>query len=206
MRPLSERHGLATALRGELAAVICVCATFGVPLCSGLGCGGSQSERGEAAMPSGPDVYGVSSVSESATPKSPVRLELTTPEGETLALQKLRGTTVLLFLFATYDLASQAALKPLMDFEKRHPELRVVGVALQPNPAKLLELYAEFGSVTFPLAFDQNEEILPGLSTLGQINSVPTYILVDERGHIAGRKTGPASEEELEELLSAAKP
>ena len=62
-------------------------------------------------------------------------------DGRWLELADLRGTPVLLFVFATFDAVSQAALKSLRPFVPQHPEVVVVGIAAQPRAAQLVEAW-----------------------------------------------------------------
>jgi len=133
-------------------------------------------------------------------------LDLRQPDGTPFQLASWRGKPVLLFLFATYDLGSQAALKPLLDVLKRHASIFALGIALQPDPAKLLKLYGEYWSIPFPLTFDPKGVIVPGQSGLGPIPVIPAYFMLDGRGAVIGRFFGVAQEPELEKLLAIQPP
>ena len=50
-------------------------------------------------------------------------------DGQWVELADLRGTPVLVFVFATFDAVSQASLTPLRPFVPQHPEIVVVGIA-----------------------------------------------------------------------------
>jgi len=69
-------------------------------------------------------------------------LGLRLSDGRWLELADLRGTPVLLFVFATFDAGSQASLTSLRPFVPQHPEVVVVGVAAQPRAAQLVEAWA----------------------------------------------------------------
>jgi peroxiredoxin len=135
------------------------------------------------------------------TKRSSIDLRLTKADRQVLDIAQFRGKKVLLFLFATFDLASQAALAPLLAFLKKHPAIHAVGVALQPDPAKLLPMYSAYWSIPFPLTFDSEKAIVPGRSDLGTIGLIPVYILLDEYGTIVHRIDGAATERQLEGLL-----
>jgi len=135
-----------------------------------------------------------------ASEPEPLSMALTTADGEPLELARLRGRPVLLFVFTTFDEACQLALIPLSHFAEAHPELDVVGVAAQPDPAQLLQLYADTLDVRFPLAYDPEHRVVSGRSPIGRVDTIPAYVVLDARGRVVARRGGAASEPELEAL------
>src|SRR5688500_10391467 len=87
-------------------------------------------------------------------PAEPLELALRLPSGEFVDVGDLRGRPTLLFLFATFDGVSQAALRPLARFVRAHPDVHVLGVAAQPNAAPLLDAYQQALHPAFTLAYD----------------------------------------------------
>lgn len=134
-----------------------------------------------------------------------VTMTLTLASGGAVSLEELRGQPLLLFVFSTYDLGSQAALTPLLDFHERHPDVRILGIAAQPDAQRLLPHFAKALSVPFPLAFHPDSAIRSGESALGELQAVPTFVVLDARGRIAGRRVGYAKVSELESLLQRAR-
>ena len=139
-------------------------------------------------------------------PPEPLELALRTTTGEFVDVGDLRGRPTLLFLFATFDGVSQAALRPLARFVRAHPDVHVLGIAAQPNAAPLLEAYQLALSPAFTLAYDPEERITEGTSNLGDVDTVPTYIMLDADGMEVARHTGFAGENKLERLLQRAHP
>jgi hypothetical protein len=132
---------------------------------------------------------------------APVELSLVSAEGRRFGLAQLRGRPLLLFVFTTYDQASQLALTPLVDFLRGRDDLNVLGIAAQPGAGALLPLYRDALAVPFPLAYEAEAQIVAGNSMLGPIETVPTYVLLDAEGRIAARHTGALTDRELEELV-----
>ena len=128
---------------------------------------------------------------------APFDVPLRTAYGEPVELSELHGHTVLLYLFATFDLPSQAALEPLREVAREHPELRVVGIALQPNAGELLPIFGSALEVEFPLAYEPENLLLRGLTDVGQIAGVPTYVLLDSAGFITQKAFGAMSAQAL---------
>jgi len=156
----------------------------------GAACGGSSA-----------DSEGAVGVSTAQAAQAPIELALRTSQGTFVDVGDLRGKPVVLFLFATFDGMSQAALRPLSRFYRQHPEVHVIGIAVQPNPQMLLDPYVSALAVPFTVTYDPEERILPGTSMLGRVRVVPTYIVLDAHGFIRARHQGFASESKLERLL-----
>ena len=153
-----------------------------------LGCaGGSTSER-------------------VTTPKSSsaARLDLgfRLSDGRWLELADLRGTPVMLFVFATFDAVSQASLKSLRPFVPQHPEVIVIGIAAQPRASQLVEAWAYALDPPFVVGADPSGRVENGQTMLGKIEAVPTYILYDAQGYEIDRATGLLSEGDLAQLVA----
>jgi hypothetical protein len=132
-------------------------------------------------------------------PRLDLGLRLT--DGRWVELAELRGTPVLLFVFATFDAVSQASLKSLRPFVPQHPELIVIGVAAQPRAAQLVEAWAYALDPPFVLGTNPYGLVENGESTLGKIEAVPTYILYGADGYEIDRTTGLLSEGDLAQLV-----
>lgn len=154
------------------------------------GCGGASTER-------------VGVTDQDPRPQ-PVELELRTPEGVPLHVGDLRGEPVLLYFFATFDGMSQAALRPLSRFVRHHPEVHVVGIALQPDAEALLDAWAHALDPPFVVAYDPRGRVSEGTSDLGVVDQIPTFVLLDPEGYEIDRHVGFASQNKLDRMLYAA--
>jgi hypothetical protein len=152
-----------------------------------LGCASGSMKTGETAA---------------ASPGA-VRLDLglRLSDGRWLELADLRGTPVMLFVFATFDAVSQASLKSLRPFVPQHPEVLVVGVAAQPRALPLVEAWAYALDPPFAVGADPYGRVENGETMLGKIETVPTYILYDAQGYEIARATGLLSEGDLAKLV-----
>jgi hypothetical protein len=148
---------------------------------------------------------GASTSPETTTPKSQsiARLELgiRLTDGRWLELGDLRGTPVLLFVFATFDAVSQASLKVLRPFVPQHPDLVVIGIAAQPRASQLVDAWAYALDPPFVVGADPTGRVENGESRLGKIEAVPTFILYGADGYEVDRKSGLLSEGELAKLV-----
>lgn len=135
--------------------------------------------------------------------RSTARLDLGVrlTDGRWLELGDLRGTPVMLFVFATFDAVSQASLKSLRPFVPQHPEVIVVGIAAQPRASQLVEAWAYALDPPFVVGAEPAGSVENGQSMLGKIEAVPTYILFDAEGREIARTTGLLSEGDLAKLV-----
>jgi len=138
-----------------------------------------------------------------AEPVRTVRLDLgiRLSDGRWLELADLRGTPVLVFVFATFDAVSQASLKSLRPFVPQHPGLVVIGVAAQPRAAPLVEAWAYALDPPFVVGADPYGKVENGESVLGKIEAVPTYVLYNAEGFEIDRTTGLLSEGDLAKFV-----
>jgi hypothetical protein len=137
---------------------------------------------------------------------APLDLGVRLSDGRWLELAALRGTPVLLFVFATFDAVSQASLKSLRPFVPQHPEVVVVGIAAQPRASQLVEAWAYALDPPFVVGADPYGNVENGDTMLGKIETVPTYILFDARGREIDRTTGLLSEGDLAKLVEPVAP
>lgn len=155
---------------------------------------GTQASKGSAETPK-------------TTPlaKKPVELTLRTAGGRMMFVGDLRGKPVLLFIFATFDGVSQAALRPLGRFVRAHGDVYVIGVAIEPDAAELIDPYARALSPPFPITCDPDGHLEQGDTPIGPVESVPTYVMLDALGRPVSRHLGFASENALDRMLYLAK-
>lgn len=131
---------------------------------------------------------------------APVQLALARADGRTIQLSAYAGQPLLLFLFTTYDQASQLALANLTKFLAEHASVQVAGVLLQPDAATFLPLFKDAVSVPFGLYYDADQRILQGESPLGQLSGVPAFIALDAEGRVQQVRYGVLQNDELEQL------
>lgn len=131
-----------------------------------------------------------------------VELALRRADGTFIDVGELRGEPVLLVILATFDGTSQMLLRPLREVAARHPELRMIGVAAEPSARLLIGPYETALEPPFAVTYDPEEQVREGTSALGPIDTVPTLILLDDRGVEAGRLTGFQRADAIEALLA----
>ena len=148
------------------------------------------------------DASGVQETTPEPGDSGRLNLGIRLSDGRWLELADLRGTPVLLFVFATFDAVSQASLTSLRPFVPQHPEVIVVGVAAQPRAGQLVEAWAYALDPPFVVGANPYGRVENGESTLGKIETVPVYILYDVDGYQVGRATGLVTEGDLARLVA----
>jgi hypothetical protein len=109
-----------------------------------------------------------------------------------------------LFLFATYDTASQAALAHLERFLAHDDHIEALGLALQPDARAFLTLYRDALNIDFPLAYDPSDVVLQGQTELGRVQAEPAFIVLDGEGRVRATRYGVTTEAELTTLVDEA--
>jgi peroxiredoxin len=113
-----------------------------------------------------------------------------TLDGDTLALEELRGTVVLLNVWATWCPPCREEMPGL---EALHREFsgqpfRVLGVSVDGATAdREVREFVERNGITFGILRDPEERVVRAFRTVG----VPETFLIDREGRIAWRWIGP---------------
>jgi peroxiredoxin len=134
----------------------------------------------------------------------PLELEVASSNGRRFELAGLRGEPLLLFLFATYDQASQFALVPLTRLAEEDKRVKIIGIALQPEAQKFLPMFQQSIDLPFALYFDPDNHLLGGDTVLGKVGSIPVTIAVDAEGRIRDQWFGALTTRQAEKLRDAA--
>src|SRR5258706_10165068 len=117
------------------------------------GCGGA----GPVGGPTGP------------SGDTPISLRLTTTDGRIVELADERGGLVLLFVLATYDGLSQAAMRPVSRFTREATDTVVLGVVAERDAASFAPIYASSLLPPYTVVYDAEATITAGTSALGEL-------------------------------------
>lgn len=144
--------------------------------------------------------------SESETRGQVQRYFLGTTDGQEVSAETMRGRVTALIFVTTFDLASQLAAKQLNQALHTHvPRINVAAVVLEaPKYAPLADVFRSSLRLSYPVAI-ADLELLGRNSTLGEVRSVPTLIILDKHGREVSRHYGAFSNEELDDWLSHAR-
>ena len=105
--------------------------------------------------------------------------------GGTLTLASLRGKPVVLNFWASWCVPCKRETPALVAFQKAHPGMRVVGVAVNDQPGDSRKFARRYG-IPYPLGSDPDGNV--GQGTYG-IPGLPSTFVIDPQGRMA---TAPA--------------
>jgi thiol-disulfide isomerase/thioredoxin len=140
----------------------------------------------------------------------PISIGFTPIDGGSITTGELRGRAVVLHLFTTWSLAAQGDVPQLQEAAERHAGRAVVlGVGLDPDGRALLAPWRKVNEISYLVAATDDAfraSLADGSGPLGAVIEVPTTIVLDADGRVAGRVDGPLPPGELERLLARALP
>lgn len=116
-----------------------------------------------------------------------------------------RGRATVIVFVTTYDVASQLATRLLGDVIRGFkPRANALAVVFEdPQYEALLPAYRETLSLPYPLAM-ADVATRAGQSAFGNVNVIPTFVVLDRQGRQTWRRDGPATRRELEDALQRA--
>lgn len=125
-----------------------------------------------------------------------------TLEGDTVSLEGLRGSAVLLNVWATWCAPCRHEMPELQALQDRYGGrgLEVVGVSVdRAGAADEIRSFLEEVGVTYTILHDPGERVTDLFSVYG----LPATFLIDREGTVVWRRIGPlrADEAELAEVL-----
>jgi hypothetical protein len=126
-----------------------------------------------------------------------------TIDGQELSAEGMHGRVTVLLFVTTFDLASQLAAKQLNQvFHTHRPRINAGAVVVEAAKyAPLADVFRSTLELSYPVAI-ADLDTLQRNSTLGEVRSVPTLIILDAQGREMLRKTGNFSPEELNGWLA----
>ena len=126
-----------------------------------------------------------------AAPGPRIDLALPALDGGTVELSRYRGKPVVLHLFATWEATATADVDQLVELHHAHgDDITIVGIALDPDGHRLVAPWRRALSVPYLVAL-ASQRVRSGTSALGAIDTVPTTIVLDDRGRVLRRIERP---------------
>ncbi|MEW6583563.1 MAG: TlpA disulfide reductase family protein [Actinomycetota bacterium] len=120
-------------------------------------------------------------------------------DGGTVRLSDFKGTPVLLNFWASWCVPCRKETPALVRFQKAHPGIRVVGIAVNDKPADSRAFARRF-DIPYPLGSDPDGRVGEDYEILG----IPTTFLIDAQGRLAAPvSAGPVEDRYLETLAAA---
>lgn len=110
--------------------------------------------------------------------------ELRDLDGGIVALEDLRGSTVVLNFWASWCMPCRAEIPAFSRFARSHPEVHVLGIAADGSPAELREAAEALGIDYTVLVADAETKAAYGVTTL------PTTVVVGPDGDVRYAHSG----------------
>jgi hypothetical protein len=151
--------------------------------------------------------HGASGTSATSSRRQGAAIEFAFPptEGQAVSSATTRGRVTLLAFVTTYDIASQVLLRRLAEVIARFtPRTNAVAVVMEaPLYAELLPAYRDSLSLPFPMVM-ADFATQQGNGPFGDIQAVPTVVVLDREGRETWRHQGPLTAKEISAALRAA--
>jgi hypothetical protein len=137
--------------------------------------------------------------------KVPRRFDYVGVDGARFSTETTLGRATVVIFITTYDLISQAVIRRLVDMARDiKPRINAGVIVLEPPRNQLLvEAFAETLDIPFPVAM-ADQATLERRGPFGDVEVVPTVIVLDKHGVEVWRKDGAPANGELEPILADA--
>jgi thiol-disulfide isomerase/thioredoxin len=179
-----------------LAATVLAGAVLAVVLLTGWASGGNSGVT---------DVAGSTSAVLYSSGHRPVAPDFTatTLTGSRLSFSSYRGQVVVINFWGSWcgPCRAEAATLAVTAQQYRSARVSFLGVDVRDTTASALAFARDFG-VTYPSVSDEGSVITLDFASVVPVAGTPTTLVIDRTGHIAGAVFGPATYQELSDILA----
>ena len=128
-------------------------------------------------------------------------LSLPALDGGTIDTARYRGKIVVLHVFTTWSMNSQAEVEQFVAVHQQYPDqIVVIGVGMDIDGYVLVSPWRKANAIPYLIGL-ATDAIRRGGSALGKISQVPTTVVIDRRGLVTHRLDRPLAPGELDELV-----
>lgn len=123
---------------------------------------------------------------------------LPTTSGETIALNQLRGSPIVIIFGATWCIDCQREAPTLVELQQNHQNLKIVYINIKESPTLVQEFIDQY-DLNFPVLLDQEGAVAKQY----HVYAIPAVFFVDQQGVIQERMYETLSETQVKTALSA---
>ncbi|HEY4432659.1 MAG TPA: TlpA disulfide reductase family protein [Paenibacillus sp.] len=128
--------------------------------------------------------------------------ELNTPDGESLKLSDFRGQKVIVNMWATWCPPCRVEMPDMQKFYEKYKDENATIIAVNMTSSEksldsIPNFLDEFG-ITFPVVLDEHNKV----GEIYQVYALPTSLIIDSKGIIQQKISGPMNYEMMEKFVS----
>ncbi|HEY2420131.1 MAG TPA: TlpA disulfide reductase family protein [Neobacillus sp.] len=128
--------------------------------------------------------------------------ELSTPDGESLKLSDFRGQKVIVNMWATWCPPCRVEMPDMQKFYEKYKDENATIIAVNMTSSEksldsIPNFLDEFG-ITFPVVLDEHNKV----GEIYQVYALPTSLIIDSKGIIQQKISGPMNYEMMEKFVS----
>ncbi len=133
--------------------------------------------------------------------RSAPNARLTLLDGSSVAVEDLRGKTVVVNFWATTCVGCRREVPHLVELRKQYGAqgLEVLGVAMSYDPVDQVNEFVKRFAMEYPVGVDNGDAIA---NAFGDVRLVPTTFVLSPEGRIVFQKLGEFTPEEIDGVLS----
>jgi peroxiredoxin len=128
--------------------------------------------------------------------------ELNTPDGESLKLSDFRGQKVIVNMWATWCPPCRVEMPDMQKIYEKYKDENATIIAVNMTSSEksldsIPNFLDEFG-ITFPVVLDEHNKV----GEIYQVYALPTSLIIDSKGIIQQKISGPMNYEMMEKFVS----